>query len=148
MRDPTNTMWRTIPLKVRKQSGKKRIERIKALAHIIRVSGTVEAPQLGVKLNGHFLLNDIHMKGLGFFTSEKLPEGTHLSLLIQEPEEFTIGGRLLWCSENLYNSHIVSEKHFRYRMAIHFEFQNDEERNEVEAYLDRVYQNQLKVAVA
>ncbi|MCM0606227.1 MAG: hypothetical protein KA715_09065 [Xanthomonadaceae bacterium] len=77
---------------------------------------------------GHLLLNDMTPKGFAIYTATRLTEDQEITIKVKEPRMFDLKGTVVFCVENLSDSHIVSEKVYTQRTGIIMKFGSDAER--------------------
>lgn len=77
---------------------------------------------------GHLLLNDMTLKGFAIYTSTRLTEDQEITVKVKEPRTFELKGSVIFCVENISDSHIVSEKVYTQRTGVMLKFASEEER--------------------
>lgn len=94
---------------------------------------------------GHLLLNDMTAKGFAIYTSTRLTEDQEIIVKVKEPKAFELKGTVIFCVENLSDSHIVSEKVYTQRTGIVMKFANDEERGKYIALITELQAQYLGI---
>ncbi len=67
-----------------------------------------------------FVLNDLSIKGAGFFSSIQMTSGQEIRLTLPEPKKFVIMAKVVWCQEYNLNSHIISKDPFLFNVGVEF----------------------------
>jgi hypothetical protein len=133
-------MWQAPSQRVRALTNAKKRERDKARRpiHIKRVMGQLKIlGALGsepVIAEARVLLNDMTSKGVGLFCGIGLATGQEISITIQEPKQFFIKAKVMWCQEYNSESHILSKVSYAFRVGVQFVFSTPEEEKAVADY--------------
>ena len=108
---------------------------------------TVISPHLDSRTSvaARVVLNDIHDRGLLAFTASPLIPGQELEITILEPSVMTVRGRTATCQPVHQDSRIISQESFRFRVSIDFEFQTQEEKEQMATYCVKVQKEFLKI---
>jgi len=80
-----------------------------------------------VVILGHAILNDISPKGIAIYTNIKVTEGQEVVIKFKEPRVHECKGTVIFCVENLSDSHIVSQNVFTLRVGVLLKFASEEE---------------------
>jgi hypothetical protein len=116
------------------QARRREKERAKKPMHLRRVVGQLKAANNEEAANARVLLNDLTPKGMGLFCSKPMMVGEEVSLTLEQPKQFYVKGRVVWCQEYSVDSHVLSKVSYSYRVGIEFIFDTDEDRKTVEDY--------------
>lgn len=115
-------MWISHFSKSKNQKGKAKLSiKLKRVPIQIVVTG-----HESIMIQGHLLLNDLTHKGFAVYTAIKMTEGQEVILKIMEPRPLECKGTVIFCLENLSDSHIVSQNVFTQRVGVIMKFENEE----------------------
>ena len=87
---------------------------------------------------GHLLLNDMTLKGFAIYTATRLTEDQEVTVKVKEPRAFELKGSVIFCVENLSDSHIVSEKVYTQRTGVMLKFASEEDRSKYATLLNEL----------
>ncbi|MBI4925177.1 MAG: PilZ domain-containing protein [Bdellovibrio sp.] len=135
-------MWQAPAHRMRAMAlAKKRArERNRISIHIKSVEGHLklledkssdpEHTQISIKV----ILNDFGPKGVGIFSEKPFLIGQEIELSLENPRSLCLKGKIAWCQEYNANTHILSDKPCSYRIGIVFQFENEEQENQIKEF--------------
>jgi len=89
------------------------------------------------------ILNDLNIRGLKIFTQMPLEPGTDLSLAIEQPRYFFVRAKVRNCYTLPYDTRIMSETPFIYRVHLSFQFASGAEQAAVDSYCRQLVREYL-----
>ncbi|NDD91051.1 hypothetical protein EBZ37_03075 [bacterium] len=119
------------PLRETKTFHVKRVE-----AQLTSVDGSVSAISVKVRL----LLNDLSSEGLAVYSPELLAAGTLVSLELEHPEHINLRLKVGWCQQLTGAGRVISSSSQSYRIGLVFDYEQNEERDRVKAFCEKLAQ--------
>lgn len=106
--------------------------------HFRRVDAKLELdPPIGEhpKSDIRIFLNDLNPNGVGIFSPTSLLAGQKVNLSFEVPMTLTIKGRVIWCQDIHFSSHILSNHNaYHYRLGIEFKPETPEETQKIKDF--------------
>ncbi len=85
-----------------------------------------------------FVLNDLSIKGAGFFSSIQMTPGQEIRLTLPDPKKVVISAKVVWCQEYNINSHIISKDPFLFNVGVEFVIPTSAEAELLQALIDEL----------
>jgi hypothetical protein len=121
------------------------VKRMDVLCEFLGVStGASDAPsQEGettkpVQTIVRFVLNDLSIKGAGFFSSIQMTPGQEIRLTLPDPKKVVIIAKVAWCQGYNLNSHIISKDPFLFSVGVEFVIPTSADAESLQALIDEL----------
>lgn len=137
-------MWQSPNQRVRAiaEARKREREKLKKPFHIRRVKADFEVfSKTGesTHLDARVILNDMTLKGMVVFCSEKLVSGQKVIVKIEDPKSMTLKGMVTSCQEYANGgAHILSPTQYPNRIIMVFKFDTPEEEAATKAFYEEL----------
>ena len=92
------------------------------------------------------VLNDFSPEGIYIFTEVSFEMDTSISLTIENPLRFYFSGHVVWCKRLSLQQSVMGSGDFGYRVAIRFDIQSEQEREELRGIYHDLLVNHLSRA--
>ncbi len=138
-------MWQAPSQRVRAIANQKKRERerYKRPIHVQRVEVHVKVlnprDQELKEADVRVFFNDISSGGMGIYCNSKLPIGREIELTLSEPTEVKIKGRVVWCQEQVTESHILSNRPYAFRAGVEFLFDTVDDQKKFNDFFEEVH---------
>jgi hypothetical protein len=130
-------------------SRKREKEKNKKKFHIRRTHAQlkiVSAPEAPPIEDVRIVLNEITPKSMNLFASNPVAVGQVAAITIEGPTRIYVRGRIVGCVEPDYESHVITDNPYSYRIAVLFLFDSDEEERAFKSYCDQLASEVLGTA--
>jgi hypothetical protein len=129
---------------------KKARDRVKNSVHFKRVAAEVRlSNDIDTKMGeARIVLNDFSPKGVEIFAGRSLAGGQAVDLTLRQPREIFIRGTVVDCHTQIEASHVISEHNFSYRITIKFEFETEEEREQIRLFCESILRQHIRPQAA
>ena len=146
-------MWQVPNQKLRAMinSRKREKEKSKKKFHIrrthaqIKFVSTIEAPPIA---DVRVVLNDISPKSMNLFSPAPIAPGTVAAITMEEPTRVYMRVRVVACQELDYDTHVITDHPYSYRISVLFLFNSEEEERSFKIYCDQLAAEVLGTAKA
>jgi hypothetical protein len=122
-------------------SRKREKEKSKRKFHIrrthaqLKIVSSLEAPPIE---DVRIVLNDISPKSMNLFCSHPVALGQVAAITIEEPTRIYVRGRIVGCQELDYDTHVITDQPYTYRVCVLFLFDSEEEQKAFKIYCDQL----------
>ena len=94
------------------------------------------------------VLNDISPKAMSLFSGDPIGVGQVAAITLDEPTRIYVRARVVSCQELDFESRVITENPFSYRVALLFLFESEEEARAFKIYCEQLAQEVLGTAKA
>jgi hypothetical protein len=144
-------MWQVPNQKLRALMNARRRERdrnrrkfhIRRTQAQVKIVSTLEAPPVE---DVRVVLNDISPKAMSMFSSHPIGLGQVAAITIEEPTRIYVRARVVSCQELDYESRVITEHPFSYRVGVVFLFDSEEEQVAFQSYCEQLASEVLGTA--
>jgi hypothetical protein len=96
----------------------------------------------GEWIDARVLLNDLSPHGVGLYAEQSIPNGTQITLRLEDPKEVILNGKVIWSQESP-NHKVISKKRFSLRLGVQFLFATKEEEEAFKAFWEDLQKSHL-----
>jgi hypothetical protein len=96
----------------------------------------------GEWIDARVLLNELSPHGVGLYAEEAIPNGTQITLRLEEPKEVILNGKVIWSQESP-DQKVISKKRFSLRLGVQFLFATKEEEEAFKAFWEDLQKTHL-----
>lgn len=89
-------------------------------------------------ISANVLFNEVKREGLRLFSSTQVSQGKTVSLSFDSPRKLFVKARVVRCWELIQDTKILQNPNHKYRWEVEFIFESDEQRQEVDAFIQEL----------
>ncbi len=136
-------MWDSHSSRLRaKANARKKIDKnTSARLHLTGVPATLKYAEIGMEtklIEGVLVLNDLTPSGMTLFLKDPLAVGNDVSITLENPRQFYVRGKVTSCFNFSPGNKIISKNPVAFRASLRFNFDSEEEQEEVRKYCDYI----------
>lgn len=124
-----------------------RLRRVRAEVRLIPPEKTIAQAEsesaIGELREARVILNDLSPGGIGIYAPGPMYPGDKIRITLTEPRKIAVEGRVIWCQNQGFGNHVISEQSFNYRVGVQFIFDTEESRQAFVQFCEDLRQNYL-----
>lgn len=127
--------------KSRRQHPRRAIHIKRVTADIRTVGSPTAEGRPNTEASARIMLNDLSIKGVGIFCDKPFRPGQEIAINLTDPSPIYLRGKIVHCTEQDSNAHIISNFDFSYRIGIQFIFADSAEEAAVRAFCEDIFKS-------